>query len=125
MTIEDHYQRRREHQQALLAEAQEQRFASSSDPRIQKAPPPYRALFSVISRWIVWLRSEPANPIEYAKSVVLNKVSGDLLKMMKKMEMKPKRNQFISIGITVKGRPTPITYYSEKELEEKTQAAPA
>lgn len=57
--------------------------------------------------------------IEYAKSVVINKVSGDLLKMMKKMEMKPKRNQFLSIGITVKGKATPITYYSEKELEEK------
>ena len=69
MTIEDHYQRRREHRQRLLAEAQEQRFARSGDPRIQKAPPPYRALFSMISRWIVWLQSEPANPIEYAKSV--------------------------------------------------------
>lgn len=57
--------------------------------------------------------------IEYAQSVALNKISGDLLKSMKKMEMKPKRNQFISIGIKVKGRPTPITYYSEKELEEK------
>ncbi len=59
--------------------------------------------------------------IEYARSVVLNKVSGDLLKMMKKMETKPKRNQLISIGITVKGRPAPITYYSEKELEEKVE----
>lgn len=59
--------------------------------------------------------------IEYARSVVLNKVSSDLLKMMKKMETKPKKNQLISIGITVKGRPTPITYYSEKELEEKVE----
>jgi len=41
--------------------------------------------------------------------------------MMKKMETKPKRNQLISIGITVKGKPTPITYYSEKELEEKVE----
>jgi len=57
--------------------------------------------------------------IEYAQSVALNKISGDLLKSLKKMEMKPKRNQFISIGIEVKGRATPITYYSEKELEEK------
>lgn len=57
--------------------------------------------------------------IEYAQSVALNKISGDLLKSMKKMEMKPKRNQFISIGIEVKGKPTPVTYYSEKELEEK------
>jgi len=59
--------------------------------------------------------------IEYARSVVLNKVSGDLLKMIKKMETKPKKNQLISIGITVKGKPTPITYYSEKELEEKVE----
>lgn len=57
--------------------------------------------------------------IEYAKSVIINRVSGDLLKTMKKMERKPKRNQFLSIGITVKGKATPITYYSEKELEEK------
>lgn len=57
--------------------------------------------------------------LEYAKSVVINKVSGDLLGMMKKMERKPDRNQFISIGITVKGSPTPITYYSESDLEEK------
>lgn len=57
--------------------------------------------------------------IEYAQSVALNKISGDLLKTMKKMERKPKRNQFISIGISVKGKPTPITYYTENELEEK------
>lgn len=57
--------------------------------------------------------------IEYAKSVAINKISGDLLKKIKRLERKPKRNQFISIGIRVKGRPTPITYYSEKELEEK------
>lgn len=57
--------------------------------------------------------------LEYAKSVAINKVSGNLLGMMKKMERKPNRNQFISIGITVKGSPTPITHYSESELEEK------
>ncbi len=68
MTIEDHYQRRREHQQALLAEAEERRFAKNGDPRIQKAPPLYQAIFSAISRWIAWLQSEPVNPIEYAKS---------------------------------------------------------
>ncbi|MCP9804291.1 hypothetical protein KBY75_12000 [Cyanobium sp. T1G-Tous] len=59
--------------------------------------------------------------IEYAQSVAINKVSGDLLDMMKKMEAKPKRNQFISIGISVKGKPTPIAYYSELELEEKIE----
>jgi len=57
--------------------------------------------------------------IEYAQSVVLNQYSNELLKSMKKMEKKPNRNQLISIGITVKGKPTPITYYTEKELEEK------
>ena len=57
--------------------------------------------------------------IEYAQSLAIHKFSGDLLKSMKKMERKPDRNAFLSIGITVKGRPTPIAYYSEKELEEK------
>ena len=51
--------------------------------------------------------------IEYAQSVVLNKLSGDLLKTMKKMESKPSRNQFISIGVSVKGKPIPITFYTE------------
>lgn len=59
--------------------------------------------------------------VEYAQSVALNKISGDLINSLQKMEMKPKRNQFVSIGIQVKGRPTPITYYSEKELEEKVE----
>lgn len=59
--------------------------------------------------------------IEYAQSVALNKISGDLLNSLKKMEVKPNRNQFISIGIEVRGTPTPITYYSEKELEEKVE----
>jgi uncharacterized protein YbaR (Trm112 family) len=59
------------------------------------------------------------NQIEYAQSVALNKISGDLLKEMKKMDRKPKKNELVSIGITVKGRLTPITYYSETDLEEK------
>lgn len=57
--------------------------------------------------------------IEYAQSVALNRVSGDLLKSMKKLEMKPNRNQLVSIGIKVKGQSTPISYYTEDELEEK------
>ncbi len=57
--------------------------------------------------------------IEYAHSVALNYVSKELLGMMKKMERKPDRDAFVSIGITVKGSPTPITYYSEQELEER------
>ena len=61
--------------------------------------------------------------IEYAKSVALNKISGDFLKQMKKLEKRPDRNAFISIGITVKGQPTPIAYYSEEELEEHVACA--
>lgn len=61
--------------------------------------------------------------IEYAQSVVLNKVSSDLLKSMKRLERKPNKNQFLSIGISVKGRPTPITYYTEKELEERVKCS--
>lgn len=57
--------------------------------------------------------------IEYAKSIVLNKVTSDLLKGLKKLERRPKPNQLISIGITVKGQPTPIIYYSEQALEQK------
>ncbi len=34
--------------------------------------------------------------IEYAQSVALNKISGDLLKSMKKMEMKPKKKSIYS-----------------------------
>lgn len=61
--------------------------------------------------------------IEYAQSVALNKFTGDFLKELKKLERKPNKNQFISIGISVTGNPTPITYYSEKELEEKLVCA--
>lgn len=57
--------------------------------------------------------------IEYARSLALNKISGDLLKSLKKLERKSNKNSFISIGITVKGNPTPIAYYTEKELEEQ------
>lgn len=61
--------------------------------------------------------------IEYAKSVALNKISSQLLAQMKKMEKRPDPNAFLSIGISVKGRPTPIAYYSEKELEERVTCA--
>lgn len=57
--------------------------------------------------------------IDYAKSVALNKISGELLAKMKKMERRPDPRAFISIGITVKGSPTPIAHYSEKQLEER------
>jgi len=57
--------------------------------------------------------------VEYAKSVVLNKVSSDFLGMMKKVERRPDPRAFISIGIKVTGKPVPVTRYAEKELEEK------
>lgn len=57
--------------------------------------------------------------LDYIESIVLNKVTGDLIRDLKKHEVKPKRNQMFSIGIKVKGRPTPIAYYTETELEEK------
>ena len=57
--------------------------------------------------------------IKYAQSVAFNKLTGELLKNLKKLEVKPKKNQLISIGISVKGRTAPVIYYAEKDLEEK------
>ncbi len=61
-----------------------------------------------------WTRQQ----IEYAKSVGLHKISGQVLSQLKKMERRPNPHALVSIGITVKGIPTPIAYYSEKQLEE-------
>nr|WP_321258904.1 hypothetical protein [uncultured Pseudodesulfovibrio sp.] len=61
--------------------------------------------------------------IEYAQSVALNQISGELLGQLKKLERKPDRNAFISIGITVEGSPTPIVHYTEEELEERVTCA--
>jgi hypothetical protein len=57
--------------------------------------------------------------IEYAQSVAMNKMTGEFLKGLKKLERKPDRRSFISIGIKVTGKPTRIVRYSEKQLEEK------
>jgi hypothetical protein len=38
---------------------------------------------------------------------------------LKAIERRPNPRGFISIGITVRGNPTPIVYYSESELEER------
>jgi hypothetical protein len=57
--------------------------------------------------------------IEYARSVAMNQITAQFLGQLKKVERKPDRNQFISIGITVTGSPTPIIRYMENELEEK------
>lgn len=56
--------------------------------------------------------------IEHAQSVVCHKMTSALLETPQEMEMPPKRDQLISIGIKVKGKSIPITYYLEKELEE-------
>jgi|AntAceMinimDraft_16_1070373.scaffolds.fasta_scaffold06695_7 Zn ribbon nucleic-acid-binding protein len=56
--------------------------------------------------------------INYAKSVASNYVSNELLKTLKKSEVKSKPNQLISFEIKVKGRPTSIDYYSERDLEQ-------
>ena len=57
--------------------------------------------------------------IEYAKSVVLNEVSGALIKDLKSMEFdhKPKGDFGIGISMKVSGKATPIRYYCEEDLE--------
>jgi hypothetical protein len=57
--------------------------------------------------------------IEYAKSVALNQISKQLLGSLKRFEKRHDPRALVSIGITVKGQPTPIARYSEKELEER------
>lgn len=56
--------------------------------------------------------------LEYAKSIALNKFTGELFKNMKKLERKPDRGSFLSVEIKVEGHPYPIRYYREKQLEE-------
>ncbi len=55
--------------------------------------------------------------IEYAKSVAMHQITGQFIKELKKLEMRPDPHAFISIGIKVEGRPLPIRYYREKKLE--------
>ena len=57
--------------------------------------------------------------MEYAKSVVLNQVTGALLKDLKSLEFNHRPRGAFGIGITMKvtGQPTPIRYYPEKQLE--------
>lgn len=57
--------------------------------------------------------------IEYAQSVAVHQLSGQFLKELKKLERRPNPRAFVSIGISVKGSPTPIAYYREEELEER------
>ena len=59
--------------------------------------------------------------IEYAKSVALNQITGSLIKQMKKMEVKSNPRDFISMSISVKGKPHPISYYREQKLEQEVE----
>ncbi len=57
--------------------------------------------------------------VEYAQSVVLNQVTGALLKDLKSLEFNHRPRGAFGIGISMKvtGQPTPIRYYREKQLE--------
>ena len=57
--------------------------------------------------------------IEYAKSIVLNKVTGALIKDLKSLEFNHRPSGGLGIGISMKvsGQPAPIRYYREKQLE--------
>ena len=59
--------------------------------------------------------------VEYAKSVVLNKVTGAVLKDLKALEFNHRPSGMFGIGISMKveGRPQPIRHYSEHDLEEE------
>ena len=59
--------------------------------------------------------------IEFAKSVALNKVTGAIIKDLKRLEFNHRPTGPFGIGFRMKveGRPLPIRHYSELELEEK------
>lgn len=59
--------------------------------------------------------------IEYAKSVVINQVTGAFIKDLKSLEFKHRPRGAFGIGISMKveGRPEPVRHYSELELEEE------
>ena len=57
--------------------------------------------------------------VEYATSVVLNQVTGALLQDLKSLEFnhRPRGGFGIGISMKVRGQPTPIRHYREKQLE--------
>ena len=57
--------------------------------------------------------------IEYAKSIVINQVTGAMLKDLKSLEFNHRPTGGFGIGISMKveGRPHPIRHYREKKLE--------
>jgi hypothetical protein len=64
--------------------------------------------------------------VEYAKSVAMRKITDVLHKDLKKLEFDHKPKGTFGIGISMKvkpGRPTPIHYYREKQLETEVVCA--
>lgn len=57
--------------------------------------------------------------VKYIESVALNKITGALLKDLKSLEFEHRSKGPFGIGISMKveGRPHPIRYYREKQLE--------
>jgi ribosomal protein L44E len=55
--------------------------------------------------------------LEYAKSVALHQITGALLKDLKAMEFDTGSRGMLRISMKVEGRPHPIHYYREKQLE--------
>ncbi len=57
--------------------------------------------------------------IEYAKSVALNRITGAIIKDLKSLEFNHRPRGAFGIGFSMKieGRPHPIRYFREKELE--------
>ncbi len=62
-----------------------------------------------------------SDQIEYAQSIALNAITGALLKDLKaalpRSTPRPSRGFGLQISFEVKGRPHPVHYYQEKELE--------
>lgn len=56
--------------------------------------------------------------IAYAKSVVVNKVTSDILGQLKRLETRPDPHAFLSLSIKVEGRPHPVQHYREHDLEQ-------
>jgi hypothetical protein len=66
------------------------------------------------------LKRTTKEQIEYAKSVVIRKITDAVHKDLKNLEFDHKPKGGFGIGISMKvkpGRPTPIHYYREKQLE--------
>lgn len=57
--------------------------------------------------------------IDYATSIAVNKITGDLLHELKRHEFdyKPRGGFGIGVSLKVKGKPHPIQYYREEQLE--------